>query len=287
MAFILITPAMVLILVFFLFPILSSLRLSFTDWNGIPKALKFTGLDNYRYIIKEKSFITVVFNTLYLAVLFVPVLNALSIVIAVLIVNVSRKIGNFYKSILFFPNILSMVVVGFVWKLIYSYNNGLINVTLRSLKLDFLAFDWLGRKETVLPAMSLSIIWFSLGYYLVIYIAGLMAVPTELYEASSIDGASPLQKFFRITLPMLAPAITINVVLATLHIISEFDIPFVLTGGGPGYLSETIALQIYHYAFTSRLHGPSLALAVLLGIFSIVVALAELKILLKREDVFQ
>jgi len=113
-----------------------------------------------------------------------------------------------------------------------------------------------------------------------------MTIPKELYEASEVAGANAVQKFFHITVPLLAQSITINVVLSTIGIISCFDLPFVLTEGGPGYLSETIALKVYHYAFASQQHGYSLALAIMLAVLAIVIALLELKLLLKREDVY-
>lgn len=274
-------PSFIVILVFFLIPLASTIKYSFTDWNGVSAQYRFIGLDNFIGVVTDTCFKQIVFNTVYLIVLYVPVLNVLALIFAVLIFNIGRKIGNIVKSVLFFPCLLSMVVVGFIWKLLFNYNSGLINQLLKKIGLGFLATDWLGQASTVLPSMSVSIIWFAMGYYLVIYTAGLMTIPKELYEASDVAGANAVQKFFHITIPLLAQSITINVVLSTIGIISCFDLPFVLTEGGPGYLSETIALKVYHYAFASQQHGYSLALAIMLAVLAIVIALIELKLLLK------
>lgn len=279
-------PSFITVFLFFLLPMMLSVHYSFTDWDGISKNYSFVGLRNFRDVIGERSFKQVLFNTFYLGILYVPILNALALLFATLIYNVGKKIGNLYKSVLFFPNLLSKVVVGFVWLLMYSYQNGLFNRTLRAIGLDFLVNDWLGNLKTVLPSVSVSIIWFALGYFLIIYTAGLTTIPVELYEACDVEGASRVQKFFSITIPMLAPSITINVVLSTIGIIQTFDIPFVLTNGGPGYMSETVALQIYHYAFTNLQQGKSLALSMILAAIAVVVALLELKMLKKREEIY-
>ena len=237
-------------------------------------------------VICESSFIQIILNTLYLTILYVPILNILALVLATLVFGVSRRMGNFYKSLLFFPNLLCMVVVGFIWKLMYMYDGGLINQIFNLLGLSVLAQDWLGSPSLVLASMSLSIIWFATGYYLVIYLAGLTAIPIELYESCDVEGATGMQKFLNITIPMLAPSITINIILSTIGIIACFDLPFVLTNGGPGYMSETIALQVYHYAFTNLQQGRSLALSMMLTLFAVTVAFVELKIFRKREDIY-
>lgn len=282
--FLLTVPALLVIFVFFLFPMLRSLQYSFTDWDGIAREARWVGLKNFIWVVTESSFRQVFINTAYLVVVYVPVLNVIALLLALAVYNV-RKAGNIYKSILFFPNVLSMTVVALIWRLIYSYN-GILNSFLRSIGLKALAQDWLGQPNTVLPAMSVSIIWFAVGYYLLIYLAGINSVPVELYESAEVEGVNPLQKLFRITIPLIAPSITINVILSTIGIITLFDLPFVLTGGGPGYLSETIALRVYSYAFVTLQTGYALAMAVFLGAFAISITLILLSFLRKREEVY-
>jgi raffinose/stachyose/melibiose transport system permease protein len=282
--FLLTLPALAVIFLFFLFPMLRSLQYSFTNWDGIAREVRWVGLENFRWVVSEGSFKQVFINTGFLVVLYVPVLNVIALLLALAVYNV-KKVGNVYKSILFFPNVLSMTVVALIWRIIYSHE-GILNVALRAAGLGSVAQDWLGQPRTVLPAMSVSIIWFAVGYYLLIYLAGLNAVPVELYECAEVEGVRPAQKLFRITIPLIAPSITINVVLSTIGIVTLFDLPFVLTGGGPGYMSETIALRVYSYAFVTLQTRYALAMAVLLGVFAITITAIQLRILRRREAAY-
>ena len=161
-----------------------------------------------------------------------------------------------------------------------------MNKVLSTLGLHMLAQDWLGQKGTVLPALSLTIIWMAMGYYIVVYLAGLASIPVELYEAAEVDGIGSRQRFFHITLPLVAPAITINVILSTIGILSLFDLPFVMTQGGPGYYSETLAMKVYRYAYTSLRIDYALAMAVFLGVIGILITLVLLFFFRRRETVF-
>jgi ABC-type sugar transport system permease subunit len=187
---------------------------------------------------------------------------------------------------LFFPNLLSMTVVALVWRVIYTHD-GLLNQFFRTVGLKALVLDWLGKPGTVLPAMSLTIIWFAVGYYLLIYLAGLNTVPVEIYECAEVEGVNPVQRLFRITIPLIAPSITINTVLSTIGIITLFDLPFVLTRGGPGYMSETLALHVYFFAFVQLKTNYALALAVILGLFAVLITIIQLRLLRRREEVLQ
>ncbi|MEW5814272.1 MAG: sugar ABC transporter permease [Spirochaetota bacterium] len=282
--FLLTVPALLVIFVLFLFPMLRSLQYSFTDWDGIAREVRWVGLKNFQWIISESSFRQVFINTGYLVILYVPVLNVIALLLALAVYHVKRT-GNLYKSVLFFPNVLSMTVVALIWRLIYSYD-GILNLAFRSIGLKALVQDWLGQPRTVLPAMSVSIIWFAVGYYLLIYLAGLNSVPVELYECAEVEGVNPVQKLFRITIPLIAPSITINIVLSSIGIVTLFDLPFVLTGGGPGYMSETIALRVYSYAFVTLQTSYALAMAVMLGIFAMTITLLQLSVLRRRETVY-
>jgi raffinose/stachyose/melibiose transport system permease protein len=276
-------PALAVVFVFFLFPMLRSMVYSFTNWDGIARTSRWVGLRNFQVVVTESSFLQVVFNTLYLAVIYVPVLNALALLLAVAVYNAGRA-GNVYKSMLFFPNLLSMTVVALIWRVIYTHD-GLLNQFFRTIGLKALVLDWLGKPGTVLPAMSVTIIWFAVGYYLLIYLAGLNTVPVEIYECAEVEGVNPAQKLFRITIPLIAPSITINTVLSTIGIITLFDLPFVLTRGGPGYMSETLALHVYFFAFVQLKTNYALALAVILGLFAISITVIQLRLLRRREEV--
>ena len=276
-------PALAIVVTFFLFPMLRALLLSFTNWDGIARSYRWIGLDNFRTVISDSSFRQIVFNTLYLTIIYVPVLNVVALLLAVGVYS-AGKAGNLYKAMLFFPNLLSMTVIGLIWNIIYRYN-GLFNQFLKMVGLKALVQDWLGQVNTVLPAMSVTIIWFAVGYYLLIYLAGLNTVPVEIYESAEVEGVSAWQKLVRITIPLIAPSITINAVLSTIGIVTLFDLPFVLTGGGPGFKSQTIAMHVYAYAFQQLRTSYALALAVILGAFAILITSLQLRFLRRREEV--
>ena len=276
-------PALAIVFVFFLFPMLRALLFSFTNWDGIARTYRWIGLKNFQTVVSDSSFKQIVFNTLYLTIIYVPVLNVVALLLAVGVYN-AGKAGNVYKAMLFFPNLLSMTVIGLIWNIIYRYN-GLFNQFLKIVGLKVLVQDWLGQVNTVLPAMSVTIIWFAVGYYLLIYLAGLNTVPLELYESAEVEGVSAWQKLVRITIPLIAPSITINAVLSTIGIVTLFDLPFVLTRGGPGFKSQTIAMHVYAYAFQQLRTSYALALAVILGAFAILITALQLRFLRRREEV--
>jgi multiple sugar transport system permease protein/raffinose/stachyose/melibiose transport system permease protein len=277
-------PSFLIVFIFLLLPIAMSFIFSFTNWKGISWDFDFIGLQNYKAIIGQKSFLQVLWNTLLLAIIYVPVLNVMALILASIIHRMRYKAGNFVKAVLFFPNLLSPTVVGFIWLLMFQYQNGVINKAFTML--GFPKVDWLGQIKTVMPSISISVLWFALGYFLIIYIAGMTTIPDELYECADIEGAGTVKKFFKITLPMLAPSITINVILSTIGVIGVFEQPMVMTNGGPGYLSETLGLQIYHYAYQMRVQGQALATAVLMVLLAVVLAFGEWLMLRKGEDIY-
>ena len=277
-------PAIFTILIFIFIPLIMNAGYAFTDFNVSSTIPKFIGLENFKSIFKDHDFGLVCRNTIELALLYVVGLNTLAIFIAVLIARISRGFGNFIKSVLYFPCLLAMVVVGFIWRVLFNYTNGIINKVLMLVFPQDMVPEWLGAPNMIMISISITVIWYALGYYMVIYYAGLMAIPVELYEVSKIEGASNWKEFTKVTLPLLAPTITINVVLTTMAIIATFDLPYALTnGGGPGKLGTTIPIWIYQMYFINYQYGKAIALSCFLTVIAVVVAIIELKILLKRE----
>jgi ABC-type sugar transport systems, permease components len=277
-------PAMLTLVVFIFIPLIMNLGYSLTDYTVSSTIPRFIGLKNFQSIIKDPDFGLVCKNTIVLALIYVVGLNTLAIFISVLIVKVSRGFGNFIKTALYFPCLLAMVVVGFIWRVLFNYTDGIINKALMLIIPESIVPEWLGNPNMIMISIGITVIWFALGYYIVIYYAGLMAIPVELYEVSNIEGAGRWQEFKHVTLPLLAPSITINVVLTTMAIIATFDLPFALTnGGGPGKFGTTIPLWIYQMYFMNYQYGKAIALACLLAVIAVIVAIIELKILLKRE----
>ncbi len=280
-AFVFLTPALVFLLVLFVMPVLESFYYSLTNYDGFSASYRFVGLDNFRKVFAARQTVQVIKNTFYLTLIYIPVLNGLALFLAVLI-NDCRRGQNIFKSILFFPNLLAMAVTGYVFKMILNPKNGAFNQILEAIGLGALKMDWLGNVKTVIPAISVTTIWFATGFYLVIYLAGILAIPQDLFEAGAIDGASRWQRFRWITLPLLAPSITINIILSTIGILGAFDLPFVMTSGGPGYYSTTIALQIYLYNSASLQLGNGLVLSALLCTISIIITAIQYKLTTRR-----
>ncbi len=274
-------PAIAVILVFMLYPVLMNIGYSFTNWDGIKNEVDFVGLDNYRKIFASKELGGIIKNTLFFAVIYLPVLNILAFVLAYFVKACGKSSGVF-KAVCYFPGLLAPAVVGYIWRLIFDMNNGLINKALRTLGWDSMVQNWLGQAHTVLPSISITVVWACVGYYMILYYAGLMAVPLDLYEAASIDGASVVQRFFHITIPQIIPSIRMNLVFSTMGVLTMFDIPYTMTSGGPGYDSMTMALQIYFYNYNMQ---PNLGvtLTVVLLAFTIMVVLLQ-NFALGKED---
>jgi ABC-type sugar transport system permease subunit len=282
--FLFVLPAVFFVTVFIIVPVFMNLFLAFTNYKGFGVDYRFIGLHNFRSIFTDSSFWLVLGNTFKLLLIYVVVLNVVAVFLAVLIVDMGEGFGNFIKSLIYFPCLLARVVVGFVWRMILNYQRGLVNVTFRNLGLDFLAVNWLGEKDLVIPIMGLVIVWFATGYYTIIYYAGLMAISPDYYEVATLEGANARQKFRYVTLPLLAPAITINVVLSTMGVLAAYDLPTSLSsGGGPGYHGTTLAILVIRYIYESYQTGKALSVAVVMALIAVVLAYFELKLLVRRE----
>lgn len=269
-------PALVLMFVFLILPILMTLFYSFTDWNGMSTDYSYVGFDNFVGVLKDSRFPQIMKNTLLYVMIYVPVSNILAFFLALLVFNMRRG-ANLCKVLIYLPNLLSMVVVGYIWQSMYNYQNGMINNLLRKIGLQSLVQDWLGNPKIVMLSISIAVIWFAVGFYMLIYYAGLCNVPEELYENAEIEGASWFTQQMKITLPLLKGSVITNVILAFIGAWNAFDLPYVMTRGGPLYYSETIALRIYRYAFQETLPGRGMALAIMLSIFVIICSVFCLK----------
>ncbi len=283
--FLFMLPALFFVTLFIVVPVFLNVFLAFTNYKGFGVPYRFIGLQNFQSLVTDASFWLVLGNTFRLLLIYVVVLNVAAIFLAILIVDVGARFGNFVKALLYFPCLLAPIVVGFVWRLILNYNRGLVNSTLRSFGLESLAQNWLGEQALIIPVISLVIVWFATGYYTIIYYAGVMAISPEYYEVATLEGANGIQKFRFVTLPMLAPAITINVVLSTMGVLGAYDLPTAISaGGGPGYHGTTLALLVIRYVYDTYQEGKALAVAVIMSLIAVVLAYFELKILIKRED---
>lgn len=276
-------PAFVLYTVFVIAPAISSIYLSVTSWDGITDAsMKFVGLKNFFEIFNDPRFHGAFLHTIFIAATFTVFVNLSALGLALVVDNV-RAGKNIFRSVFYIPVLLSGVIAGFIWSVMYNYSFGIINTLFQNLHLDFLITDWLGKSPNAIISIVITLVWQSTGFYMIIYLASLQGVPVELLEAAKIDGANRWHQFKNITLPLIAGAFTINLTLALIGGLRIFDQVVVMTDGGPGFKTETISYLIYRVAFSDLRQGYGTALAMVLFAMVLILAIFQIKFLRKRE----
>ncbi|HBA62874.1 MAG TPA: sugar ABC transporter permease [Lachnospiraceae bacterium] len=268
-----ILPSLILILSFCIIPIIMSGYFSFTSYN-IMTPPKFIGLENYAKVFKDSYVVDAAKNTLKYVVITVPIQTFLSLTFAAFLAyKMQNKAGGAMRSIMFIPVIASAVTAGTIWRIILNTDGGLLNNILGVLHIG--PVNWLGSTSTALISICIVAIWKNVGYFLVIYYAGIMGIPKDLYEAARVDGATTLQQFFRITLPMLKPITYLVVTLGLIWSFQVFDLSYLMTGGGPGRATVTLVMGIYNAAFKQYKMGYACAMAMLLLVIVIVINAVE------------
>lgn len=228
-------------------PFLDAIMLSLKSWDGI-KAQEWIGLKNYTDLFQNRIFWLAARNTAYFTVLTTIFQIILPLLVASLL-NSKIRGSTAFRTFYFMPFIISSTISGLLWGIMLEPSFGILNESLRWLGLGNFAQFWLANKNTVIPSLIVAYIWQSLGFYVVIFFAGLQTIPPEFYEAASLDGASAWQCFCFVTIPMLRPIITIATVLSTINGIQIFDLVWVMTAGGPHHISETLGTYLYNTAF--------------------------------------
>ena len=274
-------PAMVLIFIFIIAPVVMAFSYSFTDYHLLKPHLKeFIGIKNYIDILNDQLIYQTLKNTLIFVILVVPLQLSMALGIALLL-NKKIRGGAYFKIAFFSPSVLSLVVISILWTILLNPTSGLVNEVFEMLNIPKQPF--LISTTQAMPTITFISAWACCGYQMLIFLAGLKNIPGELYEAAKIDGASKWQQFLHITLPGLRP-ITIFLVITTT--ISAFKLivqPMVMTGGGPDNATMTILQYIYEYGFRHRNTGYASAMTVVFTIFLIILSLA-FKRLLKEEE---
>ena len=258
-------------LVFSSIPVVATFSISLLDWDLI-RAPRFVGIDNYVKLLTDDAvFRKVLFNTGYYVVGTVPAGIILSLLLA-LAMNANVRGIAIFRVIFFIPVISASVAVAVMWRWLYNTDFGLINLALTSVGLK--GVPWLSSTAWAMPAVILMAIWKSLGYNMVIFLAGLQRIPVHLHEAAAIDGANGVQRFRHITLPLLAPTTFFVLVISVISSFQVFDLAFVLTKGGPGDATNTMVMYIYNQAFQFFHMGYAAAIAwVLFGIIFVITLL--------------
>ncbi|WP_334073916.1 MULTISPECIES: sugar ABC transporter permease [Paenibacillus] len=277
-----ILPSFILYTLFVIVPTLGSVYYSFTSWDGISPDVRFIGLANFVEIWNSPRVHNALKNTLVMTISLVLLENAIAILLALLVDKV-RWLSKLFRSIFYFPTLLSGIVMGFVWAMLLNYNFGVVNQMLDKMGLGAFAVDWLGDPKYAMLAIILSTVWKGAGYYMIIYLAGLQGIPQELNEAASIDGANGWQQFRHITFPLLAGSVTVCLVLSMISALKIFDQIAVMTDGGPGFDTETLTYLIYKVGFGELRQGFGTALAIVLFLIIMVITVIQVKFLQKRE----
>ncbi|MEK3787028.1 carbohydrate ABC transporter permease [Paenibacillus sp. FSL K6-1230] len=277
-----ILPSFILYTLFVIVPTFGSMYLSFTSWDGISEDIRYIGFANFVEILNSPRVHNALKNTLILTVSLVVLENIAAIAMALMVDKV-KWFRNFFRSIFYFPTLLSGIVMGFVWAMLLNYNFGVVNQLLNVIGLGSWALDWLGDPKYAMVAVVLSTVWKGAGYYMIIYLAGLQGIPAELSEAASIDGANGWQQFRFITFPLLAGSLTVCLVLSMISALKIFDQIAVMTDGGPGFATETLTYIIYKVGFGELRQGFGTALAMVLFLIIMIITIIQVKILRKRE----
>jgi multiple sugar transport system permease protein len=269
-----ILPNLVGFLVFTLISVVFSLTISFTNWDMMSSLseVKFTGLQNYIRLFSDSWFLDSLLNNLYF-MLFVPVYLFIALVAAV-IFNGLIFFSKLFRTVIFLPNLTNIVITAFLWQMLLRPNGGIINNILMSLGIANPP-GWLASTFWVKPALVVMLGWMGIGYYAVIYLSGLQAIPKQLYEAASIDGAGKVKQFFRITIPMISPTTFLQMITGIIGSFGIWSIIQVLTGGGPRTSSSVIGFYIYKSAFEFGEMGYASAMAWVLFIIVLLLTLVQ------------
>ena len=271
-----ITPGLLIYILFMVIPILMCFFYSITNWNGLNPTFKIVGLKNFANIFSDSSYIDALKNTLIFTVITTVIYNIMGIIIAV-IINKVGKAYSFSKALFFLPVVLSGVVVAFIWSYMAQTSGGIINYILKALYLQ--PFDFFASKLRMVTVVALATSWGGLGMFIIIYIASLNTIPEEVIEASKIDGAGSVTRFFKIILPLMIPGITINSLLALIGGFKQYDQMKVMV---PGFIQSATGNAV-EKAFSYNMLGYSSALILVLFIIILIITILELKIMKRFE----
>lgn len=255
-----ILPAFLGFMLLFIVPTLMSFLYSLTNWSVYNSQIRFVGLKNYSKLFQDAKTIAAIEHSVKYALMITVIQNVLAIFLAV-VLNRKSRVVNFVKSITFLPAVLSIMVVGYLFQYIMtSADGGLLNSIIQSF--GGKSVNWLGNEKLALYSVLITQVWQWTGWSMVIYIANLKSIDATLYEAAKIDGATSMQTFWRITLPLLYPAASFNILMSLVGGMKMFDAVFVMTKGGPGYATETIMTTLIREGFNSGKTAYACAFAV-------------------------
>lgn len=262
-------PALVIYVGIAVIPIFVSLYYSFFNWDGITDKA-FIGFDNFISILKDDIFWISVKNNIIIMITGLLGQIPLGLTLALLL-NGKMRGAAFFRTVGFMPVVISSVMVALIWGVIYNTEYGILNSLLSAVGLESWAQNWLGDSKLGIYSISIAYIWQNCGLYMVIFLAALQTIPSEVNEAAGLDGATGLQRLFRITIPMIRATIMVAVVYSISNSFRVFDLVQILTGGGPAHMTEVMTVNMYNAAFTNREFGYGSAVSILIVLLSLIV----------------
>ena len=276
------TPSAILLFVFIILPIFISAFLSLTEFTGFNKPV-YIGCKNYVDMFQDKKFQASMKNTFVYVLATVPVQTLLSLIVAAILAEKFRNpFGEFIRGTMFIPVLCSAVIAGNLFFYLFASDKESIMNSLMTL-LGFDKVNWLGKSATAMLVICIVAVWKNVGYFMVIFYAAIMDVPKTLHEAARVDGASPIQRFFNITMPSIRPVLYLVITLSTIWAFQVFDITMIMTKGGPGVATMSPVLLVYNYAFSDHRMGYASAIACLLAVVIFVISMLQ-KLVFREED---
>ncbi|MCF7953014.1 MAG: sugar ABC transporter permease [Spirochaetales bacterium] len=268
-------PILFVYTLLFTFPFFDGIRLSLSSWDGVSSSINFIGFRNYiDMFTKDEYFLPSIMRTLIIAVLNVILTNVLAMLFALSLTTKFRA-NNIYRAAIFMPNVISMVVSGFIWKFMFTQ---IAPTIAEQTGISWIASSWLGNPDIVVYSIVIVSVWWGLGYIMTIYIAGIQGIDKSLIEAGDIDGCSQWQSFWKIKLPSMLPVVSVGIFLNVAGSLKIFDVIYSLTGGGPGKSSEVVMLNLYREAFVYQHFGMGTAKAIVLTLMVILITIIERKV---------
>jgi raffinose/stachyose/melibiose transport system permease protein len=273
-------PALVLFALFIYYPVTQGINISFTNWNGYSLHYSYVGLEKYRYMFTDRRTFQVIVNTLIYGLGSTLFQNIFGLAYA-LFLNGKIRGKSIVRTVVYFPAIIAPLIMGYVWYFIFQYDGGALNDIL--LLFGKAPVDWLGNGARAVWLITLVNTFQWMGVAMVVYLAGLQAIPRDLLEAAEVDGASGVYKFIHVTVPLLMPAITISIVLNIIEGLKLFDVIISMTNGGPGYASHSLSTMMSDLFFAGQDAGFAAALGNLMFLIITILGISSLGILRRRE----
>lgn len=272
-----ILPGLLIYLVFIFYPILETIRTSFYKWDGFSSSRTFIGAENYVSLVADSNFLNALANNLIFVIFYCVIPIIIGLALASLLGRKPLPGLTFFRTGLFLPQILSMVVVGVTWRWIFNPTFGPLNLGLRALGLDSLTRAWLGDFGWALPAVGSIGTWVQYGFCMVLFLAGMQRIPGDFYEAAELDGANEVQQLLHITLPSLRPEMGVALITTVIAALRVFDLVYVTTRGGPGDSTLVTGFLVYRAAFQQNRIGYAAAIATVMTILIFFISLIILR----------